>query len=154
MARYTYRLTSVRLEDASGTGFTLSPTDGDFSAGAENDSNRERARVLDRGAFDGIVEGDDLEQELSITLQMRNETLTSAAAARVTDFIKRQNFFSSLVSVDDTVWAFKCIVTFNDGTTSTTKTYPHCTGTISLSEGNPVNTFSISLTNYEAPEEA
>lgn len=154
MSRYTYRLTSVRLEDAAGTGLTLTPTDGDYTGGAENDNNREKIGVKNRGAHDGLVSGDDMEQEVSLTLQMKNEALTSAAEARVTDFIKKQNFFSGLVSVDDCEWAFKLIVTFNDGTTSTTKTYPKVTGTIATAEGNPTNTFSLAFTNYLAPVDA
>ena len=154
MGRYNYRLTSVRVEDAAGTSYTLEPTDGDFSAGAENDNNREKQAVRNRGAFDCLVPGDDIVQELSMTIQMKNEVLTSAAAARITDWFKKQGFFSSLTSVDPQEWAFKVIVTYNDGTTSTTKTYPYCTGMISLSEGNPSNTFSLSFTNYQQPTEA
>lgn len=154
MGRYNYRLTSVRVEDASGTSYTLEPTDGDFSGGGENDSNREKVAVRNRGSFDCLVEGDDITQELSMTVQMENETLTDAAAARITDWFKKQNFFSSLVSVDSVVWAFKVIVTYNDGTTSTTKTYPYCTGMIAPSEGNPTNTFALSFTSYQKPTEA
>lgn len=154
MARYTNRLTSVRVEDADGLGITLTPTDGDFSGGAENDTNAEKLPVMNRGAHDGLVKGVDMTQELSITLQMRNEALTSLAEARVSDFFKKAGVFAAANSVDDDQWAFKCILTFDDGTTSTTKTYPKCTGTIALSEGLPANTFAIAMTNYLPPTDA
>lgn len=154
MGRYNYRLTSVRFEDANGLGLTATPTDGDFSGGEENDSNTEKVAVRNRGDFDCLVETDSLEQEMSMTLQMQNQTLTSTVAARIQDFFRREGTFAAAVSVDDVVWAFKTIVTFNDGSVSTTKTYPHCQGKIAFSEGNPVNTFSLTLTNYEKPTNA
>ncbi len=156
MSRWTRRLTSIRLEDNNGLGLTLTPMDGDFSGGDENDSNRDKTRVLNRQAFDGYVEGDDMEQELSCTLQMKNEALTHASQARVNDFIKKQGSFASAVSVDTggIVWAFKVIVTLDDGTTSTTKTYPQCTGKIAWSEGDPAHTFGLSFVNNGAPVDA
>lgn len=154
MSRYNYRLTSVRVEDANGLGMTLTPTTGDFSGPAENDNNREKARVLDRGSFDGLVEVDDMQGDISMTLGMRNEALTHASAARVTDFFKKQGSFAAAVSVDPCVWAFKVIVTLDDGTTSTTKTYPYCTGTVSPAQGNPENTFSLAITSFKQPIDA
>lgn len=155
MSRYNYRLTYLRVEDANGLGIDLVPTVGDFSGPPENDNNAEKARVLDRGEYDGLVEVDDMQGEISCTMGMRNQALTSAVAARVSDFFKRAGTFASAVSVNsERVWAFKTIATFDDGTTSTTKTYPVCTGTISPAAGNPENTFSIAITTYVQPEDA
>lgn len=150
MGRYNYRLGSFRLEDANGLGLTVRPTAGDLSIGAENDSNIEKTRVLDRGSFDDLVETDDLVQDISITAAMENVTLTHATEARLSDFIRKQGSFKNAVTLSSNprIWAFKAIATFSDGTTSTTKTFPFCKGTIALSEGNPENTFSIALQNF------
>lgn len=150
MSRYTPRLTTVRFEDNVGTGMTIGPGEGDFTHGATNAENAEIAPVYDRDAFDGRVKGQDLAQEGSITVQMRNQALTSAVAARLNDFLLKRNFFSGLQSVDPTVWAFKIILTFNDGTTTTTRTLPNCVATIQFAEGRPAHTFAINYTNQGA----
>lgn len=156
MSRWTRRLTSIRLEDNNGLGLTLEPMEGDFTGGDETDNNRDKTRVLNRQAFDGYVEGDDMEQEMSCTIAMRNISLTHASAARVLDFIKKQGSFASAVSVDTggIVWAFKLIVTLNDGTTSTTKSYPNVVGKINWSEGDPGHSFGLSFTNNGQPVDA
>lgn len=149
--RWTKRLISVRLEDAAGTGMTVTPSDGDFSGGEENAENAEHVATYDRDQHDDFVLGRDLVQELSMTAHMKNEALTSAAAARLEDFIKKRNFFSGLVSVSDTIWAFKTIVTYSDGTTTSTKTYPKCEGSISWAEGEPHAKFTLTLRNHTNP---
>jgi hypothetical protein len=149
--RWTKRLISVRLEDAAGTGLTVSPMDGDFSGGEENAENAEHVPTYDRDAHDDFVLGRDLVQEISFTVQMKNETITSAVAARIEDFLKKRNFFSALVSVSSTVWAFRCKVTYSDGSTTTTKTYGKCEGTISWAEGEPSAKFTVSLKNHTNP---
>lgn len=154
MARFTRRLTTVRFVDDAGTTLVLSPTEGDFSHGPTNDANAEKVAVYDRDQHDGFVLGQDLVQDWSITLQMKNEELTSAAAARIEDWIHRRNFFSSLQSVDDTVWAWKIEVVYNDGTTSTTRTLPKVIGDSAQSHGSPSNTVSLSGTNHGAITDA
>lgn len=149
--RWTKRLISVRLEDAAGVGFTVSPMDGDFSGGEENAENAEHVATYDRDQHDDFVLGRDLVQEISFTVQMKNETLTSAAAARTEDFLKKRNFFSGLTSVSDTIWAFRCKVTYSDGSATSTKTYGKCEGTISWAEGEPSAKFTVSLKNHTNP---
>lgn len=156
MGRYNSRITAVVFKDGAGTpaSLTITPSDGDFSSGAENDSNVEKVAVQNRGQFDCLVETTDIEQELSMTLHMKNEELTHATLGRVTDWVKKTGSFSGLTSVDPNVWAWIVEVTMNDGTTSTTKTFPYVAGMIAMSEGFPQNTFSLSMTNYQQPTEA
>ena len=154
MARYTRRLTSVAFEDNTAMtplSFTVSPTEGDLSIGEWNSEFAEHQPVYDRDVHDGFTLGQDIVQECSITVQMENQALTDAMAARVLDWLMKTGSFSSAVSIDSTIWAWKTICTFNDGTTSTTITLPKCEGGISLTEGQPSNTFAITFRNHLKP---
>jgi hypothetical protein len=149
-SRYTSRLISVKFLDAASPTpdeIVVGPGPGDFTLGDTNKENAERIRVLDRGQFDGFVLGDDLEQEVSITIGVKNETLTDGSADRIRDWIMRTGNFASAVSVDPTVWAFKCVVTLNDGTTSTTMTLPLVQGSVNFTEAKEGATMVFSGTN-------
>ena len=148
MARWTSRLTSVRCEDAVGLGITFGPGPGDLSIGEENAENAEHIKKLDRGKHDGFVLGDDMVQDLSMTIELRNETLTEAALARYTDFIKRQGSFAAAQSVDPTIWAFKLIAKFDDGVTVATKTCPIVEGGAAFTEAKEGHTFSFAGRNH------
>jgi len=88
-SRYTSRLITVKFQDADSpvNEIVAGPGPGDLTIGDTNSENAERIRVLDRGTFDGYVLGDDLEQEVSITLGVKNEALTDGSSARIRDFI-------------------------------------------------------------------
>lgn len=107
MARYTSKQTTVTFLDNAGTSITAGPGPGDFKCSNFEADNSEAISVKNRGVHDGWVEGDDLEQDWSITLGLKNETITSASVARIGDWIRKANFFSGLQSVDSNVWAFK-----------------------------------------------
>jgi hypothetical protein len=154
MSRYTRRLTLVRFEDSAGLGIDVTPTDGDFSQGEGNAENAEHVKVMDRDQHDGFVLGADQVQECSIVVHMKNESLTHAAQARIEDFVKKRGLFENAQSVDDTIWAWVTILTFDDGTTSTTRTLPICEGGSSLAVGAPHNTINIGFKNHGAPVDA
>ena len=154
MSRYTRRLTSVRFEDSVGLGLTIEPTDGDLSLGETNAEFAEHQPVYNRDVHDGFTLGQDQVQACSITVQMKNETLTHATLARIEDFVKKRGSFASASSIDATIWAWKAIVTFNDGTTSTTRTLPKCEGGSALTEGQPANTIAINFNNHQIPVDA
>lgn len=155
MARYNSRKTTVRMEGAGGNGMTMGPGPGDFGHGPTNKGNTEKIRVDDRGRFECHVEGNDLEQEYSITLGMKAESLTSIAAARATDFIMQTGVFdpntgilpTQTVSSNPDVWAWKTIVTMTLGATVASFTLPHCIGDYAVAEALEGNTFAISGTN-------
>ena len=151
MARYTSRLTTVTFRD-SGAGSTIvaGPGPGDLSIGETNAENAERLRVLDRGTFDGLILGDDLEQDVSLTLELQNESQTEAGAARIRDFIMKTGSFSSATSVDSSVWAFELLVTMNDGTTTATILLPRVQGSVNFSEGKEGHTMTFSGTSNGA----
>lgn len=149
MARMSSRNTTVRFEDDAGTGLTVGPGPGDFSHGATNAENTQKVRVMDRGQFDGHVEGEDLEQEWSITTHLKNEVQTDAVAARLQDFLRREGSFAGLVSVSSNpdIWAFKVIVTMTVGSVTTTRTLPHCIADHAFAEALEGNTLTVSGTN-------
>lgn len=149
MARWTSRLTTVVIKDQSGAFvFTVSPGPGDLSTGGENAENTEHIKKLNRGKHDGFVLGDDMVQDVSITVELPNITLTEAAADRLHDVFKKQGKWAAAVSVDPTIWAFIVEVTFNDGVTITKKTLPIVEGEGAFSEAKEGSTFNFSGRNH------
>lgn len=151
MGRFSSRTTTVRFEDAAGFGLNVGPGPGDFSHGATNSENAERIRVLDRTRFDGHVLGDDLEQEWSINIGLRNQSLTDSTADRVQDFIQRTGkfapAFTQSLSDNPDVWAFKVIVTMVLGGVSTSFELPHNVADYAFSEAKEGHTLAISGMN-------
>ncbi len=150
MARWTSRLTTVRFEDAVSAGLTIGPGPGDLNIGEQNSENVEHIKKLDRGKHDGFVLGDDMVQECSITVELKNESLTEALVARILDFLKKRGLFAGGSSLDPTVWAWRTIVTMSDGVTTTTKTLPLCEGGYAVAEAKEGHTVAISFRNHLA----
>jgi hypothetical protein len=151
-SRYTRRLTSVRFEDAAGLGMTVGPGEGNFSMGQANYENAEHVKVFDRDQHDGFVLGQDEVQEFSITVQLKNQTLTSSVTARILDFIHKRGLFANASSMDSTIWAWKTIVTMTDSAgTVATRTLSLCEGGEAFAEGSPSNTIAISGRSHSAP---
>ncbi len=148
MARFTSRLTTVKFLDGGSPAdeIVVGPGPGDLSIGETNADNAERIRVLDRGTFDGFVVGDDLEQDVSITIEVENQTLTDSAD-RIRDFVMKTGAFASATSVDSTIWAFRVQVTMTDGTNTATITLPVVQGGVDFSEAKEGSTMSFSGTN-------
>lgn len=151
MARYHARFTTVVLQDNVGTNITVGPGEGNFTVGEMNAVNKEIVQKFDRGAHDGWVETNDLTQEWSISIEMNNETQTDAGNARIQDWLRKANFYSGLTSVSSDTWAFKVIVTLNDGSTTSTCTLGECPAQYSWAEGVEGHTISISGRCATAP---
>ncbi len=149
MARFTSRLTTVKFLDGGSPAeeIVVGPGPGDLSIGETNADNAERIRVLDRGTFDGFVVGDDLEQDVSLTIEIENQTLTDGAADRIRDFVMKTGAFASATSVNSTVWAFRVQVTMTDGTNTAIITLPVVQGGVDFSEAKEGSTMSFSGTN-------
>lgn len=152
--RYTSKNTTVQIQDSTGTyDVTVGPGAGDFSFDPIEEDNSEAIAVMDRGVFDGFVEGDDLVQNWSISIQLRAQELTHAAQDRILDAVRKTGLWASATTVDpgNSKWAFKLIVTMNDGSTTSVITLPCCRGKAAFSEGKEGHTLSLSGTNHQAP---
>lgn len=151
MSRFNSRKTTVRFEDAAGLGLTVGPGPGDFQHGATNRENTEKVRVLDRGVYDGHIETDDLEQEWSINVQLRNESQTHAVNQRLQDFLMRRagTPFAAAVTTNPNsdVWAFKVIITMVTGGVTATRTLPNCIAAHAFAEAMEGHTLAITGTN-------
>ena len=149
MARFTSRLTTVKFKDGASDEIVVGPGPGDLSIGETNADNAERVRVMDRGTFDGFVLGDSLEQDVSITIEIKNQTLTDSSG-RIRDFIMKTGAFAAATSTDPTVWAFKLEVTMTDGTNTAVITLPVVQGGVDFTEAKEGSTMSFSGTNNGA----
>lgn len=155
MARFSSRTTSVRFEGLNGNGMTIGPGPGDFTFGQTNKENTEKLRVMDRAQFDGHINGEDLEQEWSLTVGLRNQSLASAVSARVTDFVEQDGIFhpttgtspTQTISTCPDIWAWKGIVTMVLGATTATWNIPLIVGGYNFSEAVEGNTIALSGTN-------
>ena len=142
MSRYNERITSVRFEDAANVGFTIECSEG-LTVAAVSEGFAPYQPQYCRGVHDGFTRGQDQVQEISLTVQMKNEALTHATNNRVKDFVRGQNRWKApsaggfRTTVDtEPFWCWRCIVTYDDGTTSTSTTYPKCEGERCHSQGD------------------
>ncbi len=155
MARYNSRKVLVRMQGAGGNGITAGPGPGDFTHGPTNRGNTEKIRVDDRGQFECHIEGNDLEQEFSITVGQKAETATSILQARIMDFIMRTGVFdpdtgilpTQTFSINPDIWAWETIVTMTLGATVATFNLPQCIADYAFAEAMEGNTIAISGTN-------
>lgn len=152
MARWTSRLISIKFLDGGSPAdeITVGPGPGDVAIGETNAENTERIRVLNRGQFDGFVQGDDLEQDVSITIELENQTFTDASNDRIRDWVMKTGSFNAATSVDPTVWAFRMQITATDGTNTATMTLPYVQGSVDFKEGKEAATMTFSGTNNGA----
>jgi len=138
---------TTRLEVVAG------PGQGDFTcSNLFVEGNTEKIEARDRGTHDGFVEGDDLTQEWSLTLEQVNEALTHVSNSRVMDFLRKTGSFSSAISMDDDEWAFGVEITMTKGAVTTVIDLPKSIGMGDFTEGKETNTFSVSGTNVVAPD--
>lgn len=136
----------------SGEFLLMEPTEGNLSIGGMNADNYEDIQVRNRTRHDGHVEGPDLVQDISFTLEMPRELLTNAVAKTIMDFFLKKNLFSGATSVDTVItgsWILEADVT--DGVIAGKIACNEVTGDISFSEGAETNTLDFSGRCYLAP---
>ena len=152
MGRFNSRSTTITHEDGTTPtplSITAGPGPGDFTFGNTNAENTEKIRVDDRGQYDCHIEGNDLEQEWSLTIGLRNQTLTEGAADRITDWYEKTGNFSAAVSVNANpdVWAFVTKITMVLSGVTTLFTLPNCLGNYSFAEAMEGSTLAVSGVN-------
>ena len=150
MGRYHSRFGTVTFR-AGATTLVVGPGEGNFTISEMNASNKDVVQKHDRGAHDGWVETIDKTQDWSITIEMENQTQTSAVAGRIQDWLRKTNYYSGLTSVSSDTWAFEVVWAMNDGTTTSTCTLPENVAAYVLAEVVEGNTIAISGRNAGAP---
>lgn len=101
MARFTSKHMTVFWVDQSGVlSVEAGPTPGDLSIGNLAENNREVAVARDRGTIEGSVYTGELEQDVSLTLELRNQSLVSSTEHRLSNALLKKGSFSGAVTTD------------------------------------------------------
>lgn len=156
MARFTSKHTNLVFIDNVGNSLPVGPGSMDLQIGPLEEDNSEAIAVMNNGVHDGLVEGDDIVQDWSITLELKNELMTSAGAARILDWFRKTNYYAAagvvpLQSVDSCKWAWKGQITMFDGTTSSGILLPKMRGTVQMSAAKEGWRLAASGQNWLAP---
>ena len=155
MARFTYRHLTVTFLDGAALTMVAPGGPGDVSIDGLEEGNSEAVAVRERGSFVGMIEGDDIEQSFSVTVNVPAQTLTSGAQNRILDVVNKTGAWAAATTVDPFAakWAVKVQLDFDDGAGNTGQMVLPCarlSASFSESAGEP-STFSISGTNYQIP---
>ena len=152
VSRFHAKVGTLRMEYASGEGFTFRPTEGNITITNMNADNFEDIQVRNRGEHDGHVEGPDLVQDVSFTLEMPREDFTSALIGTISDFFLKTGTFVAAASVDPVIkGSWILIASWSAGAKSGEITLPEVTGTHDVSEGAETNTIAFSGRNFKPP---
>ena len=152
MARYTTRHGTVTFKDSAGVfSMTVGPGPANLQMDNIEEGNKGVIRKVNRGVHDGYVYDDDLQQKCSIEVELPNAAMTHASLNRIQDVIRKTNYWSTATSVDSTVWAFQCVYTSNDGTTTSTITLGNCRASAAFAEAKEGNKITIDFINVLAP---
>jgi len=101
MARWTSKHTTFFLLDLSeALSLEAGPGNGEITVSNIAENNRDTATVRSRGGIDGRVYTDELEQEISITVDLRNEELVHAVKNRVLNAILKRGAWAMAQTCD------------------------------------------------------
>lgn len=156
MSLFHSKVTGAVLEDNAGVTLDLRPTDGDVSiSNWMLYGNAETMESRHRGTHDGLFEGDDVVQEVTLNLRLPSQSVTHATSARLWDWIRSgRKGVTTLTSVETSgadVKAWKLRLSFNDGTNSGSILLPKIVLKGDFAEGKDGHTIAMSGTNYVAP---
>lgn len=144
------RAISVRFEYLGGDGLTVGPGDGAISVDARRTNFRDKLPVQNRGTFDGFNEGPDQVQSMTITIRQENQSITSAVAARIEDFLNKTGLFAGSQDTSDVPGTFRMIITYDSGAAGT-KTWEVCEGEYAEAHAFPSNTYALTVRMYTQP---
>lgn len=153
MSRFNNRLVTVEFFDGGSDSMVVGPGPGDFTMNNIEAGNSEVLEARDRHLHDGLFLGDELVQEWSITVQLRNETRTDLVEDRVNDWVRQTGkvLANNYISLDGCVWAFGLRITESDGTVTVITELPKCRANYSFAVAKEGNTLSITGRNFLAP---
>jgi hypothetical protein len=99
MPRFNVKSGRVILRDKSGAHtLTLDTGPGDFGFDEIEAGDVEALAVMHRGQFAGLIEGNEKTSSLSVTAEMKKESMSSATQARLWDFVRKSGAFRNAVS--------------------------------------------------------
>lgn len=134
---------SVRLEYSSSLGMTLDEGDGAITiSGLGQPGGKQKLPVKNRGAFDGFNDGEYIVIEFSVTVKMKNQTITDLVSSRLEDFLKQEGAFSGATSAGEVDGVFTVIVTYAD---KSTRTLLKCEADLSETHAFPENTRALTI---------
>lgn len=150
----TPRAVSVRLQYPSGEGMTLNPGEGNLTVTPSPTTGNAKAAVMDRGDFDGFVEGPYVVQELAITVRQLNEELTRDDVARLENFFDKTGFFAGATDASDVEGTFEIVLTYTTGSGTFTRTHTVCEGEFAEAHAFPSNTYALTIRSHVKPTTA
>lgn len=149
MAVRTRKHVSIKFKDATATPIevTLGPGPGDFKASGMEQGDVEALPVYNRGTFLELVEGDQKQYSLSMSIY-HNQDLTAAGSPVAA--LMKTNDFSAGVTKDPggVVWTGNIEVTVTRAGVTDVFTYINCRLSFDYGEAKEANTISISGTGY------
>jgi len=99
MSHATKRHGSIKYADGGSLSHTFTDV-GDFQLGPLNAGQKELIAVMNRDDFAGWVEGPQREVTFSFTINLKGETVTSAAQARAMDVIRWEGTWASATTTN------------------------------------------------------
>lgn len=128
---------------------------GDFSASPIVENNSDVVVVRHRKAIKAVEYGDEVEQSGTFTATVPREDFTDAAASRLFDAIRAAGFLAGGTNQNynavDSPFLWSMAVTYTDGTTTGSVTFPRTRLSGSFEESGDVVVCSISWTSYGEP---
>jgi hypothetical protein len=119
MPRFNPKSGRVILRDKSGAhSLTLDTGPGDFGFDEIEAGDTEAIAVMHRGQFAGLIEGNEKTSSISVTAEMKKESLSSATQARLWDFVRKSGAFKNAVSCNPgggDLWMFEMEWQLDDG---------------------------------------
>lgn len=154
-AKWTSKNTTVTASDSSGGySITVGPGEGNATISGLMEDNSEAVQTMDRGVHDGLIEGNDVTQEFSITLILREAALTNAGGqTAILDMVRKTGGWASAATCDPAgvVWCPKLTLSFSRGGTTASIVLPSVRLTAEFAESAEGSTLTLSGTNYVAP---
>lgn len=152
--RWTSRYMKVYWMDASGDySILLGPGPGDLSCDNLTSDFTEDVVLYDRGTFAGFEKGRDLQQSLSLTLDLRRRPLTATDKSAVLDALRFAGGWAAATTTDPAgvKGAGKLLAVLDDGAGNHSEVeFPCCKANGSLAEALEGDTLAVTFTNYQA----
>ena len=150
--RWTSRHMKVYWMDGAALQILLGPGPGDLSADNLASDFTEDVVLYDRGTFAGFEEGRDLQQQISLTLDLRRAPLTSTERAAILDALRFTGAWASATTTDPAgvKKSGKLLAILDDGNGAHTEIeFPCCRARGNFAEALEGDTLSVSFTNYQ-----